>query len=454
MERPNRGRSILLQAMVIATAAVFWLLWLAAYPSPAAVLLVGLLILSYFNYFISGRDVLYPAFTFTAIWAAVIIIYLFCPIEIRAIGWRTIAVLLGGTTCFSIGSLIGNRPLSRREYTDRRNEGAEYRGNPQARLVLLGYTVMTVPMVVLDTQKIVGEQLSFSPTFFIALRSTMNYIRMVEGTNPYSNRLVSTSFMITGLTFFVFVMEEKRKWANVLFASCFILFSFLSSGRGFLMQALCGWLCLVLLRRKDRSFQGVVRWSAAAIVAVIILMTTITFLTKSETQGEGGAQVATDLTIQYIAGPIAAFDYAVYNPGDFRDQPAAVLAGVLTPLSKLGLIHYTPPNAFDESVFVPFGTNVYTAFKPYYEDFGVTGCFASFALIGLVEGFVFYTAVRGSHVAAFVLAYLSASLMLSTFDDLYHFLMGYLYLSAYLFAYYVLLNRLRINGPALRIHLS
>jgi oligosaccharide repeat unit polymerase len=183
-------------------------------------------------------------------------------------------------------------------------------------------------------------------------------------------------------------------------------------------------------------------------------MAALTFLTKSETQGENGLQVASDMTFEYMVGPIAAFDYAVYHPEQFREQPAAVFAEVLERLSTLRLIHYTPPDNVGVHVDVPFGTNVYTCFMPYYEDFGAAGCFLFFTLFGLVEGYVFYAAARGNNIAAFVLAYLSYSLMFSVFADSYHFVMGYLYLFAYIVVYFYFLKRIRISGSVIRIRIS
>ena len=59
------------------------------YPSTGGVLLLGLAALSYLNYRIGGRDVLYPAFMYTAIWTLVAAAsYTFCPIPIDRIGLK------------------------------------------------------------------------------------------------------------------------------------------------------------------------------------------------------------------------------------------------------------------------------------------------------------------------------------------------------------------------------
>src|ERR1035438_8302542 len=93
--------STLYRAACVLAPPIVLLLLLAVYTATAtaAVLLLGFLALAYVNYFLGGRDVLYPAFTFTAIWGIVAAVYCFCPIEIDPLGWRTITIFLGGGVC-------------------------------------------------------------------------------------------------------------------------------------------------------------------------------------------------------------------------------------------------------------------------------------------------------------------------------------------------------------------
>ena len=447
MGRPNRDKSILFEALGITASAVLLLLWQEAHSSPVAVLLLGLLALSYFNYIVGSRDVLYPAFTFTAIWTAVVTVYLTCPINIRPLGWKTVGILLGGTTFFSIGSLIGNRPFRLKGYQDRKNEERTYRDNPQARLVLLAYTILAIPWIVRDAQSLVGGGSFFSPGYFIKLR-LMIISMAVEGEGAYTNKFIASAFTIGTFTFLVFILEDKRRWAKLLCASYTIVFFLMTTARDVLVQALCWWLCVALLRRQDRGFIATVKWSASACMGIIILMTSLTFLTKSRTQGEGELQEAANMSLTSVVGPIAAFDYAVYNPGEFKGQPAAVFQGLRTRLSRLNIIRSIPPKLLDDFVFVPFSMNVYTYYKPYYEDFGVIGCLLAFSVIGLIEGKLFYAAINGNRIAKFFFAYLSYPLMLSIYDDhyvTYNSAVVDLYLFIFAFGYFYIMKRLRLR---------
>ena len=269
----------------------------------------------------------------------------------------------------------------------------------------------------------------------------------IDGINPYGSKFVTTGFTIATLVFWIFIMEEKRKWALGLSAACVCVYSLFGTGRTGSMQTLCGWLILVMLSWKDRTFIKTVRPIGIATLGIIVLMGANSLLTKEETQGPDALSVATNMTIIYIAGPLAAFNYAVYHPDEFKGQPSVVFEEVLSALSKSGVIHYTAPHTKGggTSVNVPFPMNVYTCFDFYYENLGALGCFAAFSLFGAVEGYLFFVAVRGGQVAVLCLTYLGFALMFSPFNDFYSLLPRHMFIVTFAFAYFYLLKRVKVR---------
>ena len=442
----NRSTSILPDAIGISAIAIVFLLWEMIFPSPGIVLLFGLVVMAYVNYWLGGRDVLYPAFTYTAIWALVAAAYCFCPIEIDRIGWKTIGIFLAGGASFSLGSLLGNRPLFRRRCTDGREvDSTKIRDNPQARNVLLGCTLLITLLYIVVIVRMAGGISSFNLQFLLKLNLPDSPL---ENMDSFTSVIVVSSGLLTVLTLWVLLMEEKRKWPIVLCGICVVLYPLLITQRGLVMMAFCGSITLLLLKSKDRSFLKTARPLGFAALSIVVVMALMS-LTKPWTQGPSGYS-ATEGAWMYIAGPLATFDYAVYHPEKFEDQPAAVFAQVLTPLSELQLVHYrtwmeVDGQKTDRFVFVPFPGNVYTAYKPYYEDFGTIGCIAAFALFGFMEGRLFYCAIRGNSYAVFLLAYLSIALMFSTFDDYYHSLSRHLNIMVFAIGYFWIMKRIRIR---------
>src|SRR5665213_374443 len=448
MARPIRDRSNLLEALAITASAVLMLVWQEAYFSPAGILFLGLLALSYLNYRVGNRDVIYPAFTFTAVWTAVVALYLVCPLEIRPLGWKTTAVILGSMAFFSAGSLLGNRPFYSKGFHARKDSDGADQDNPQLRIALLVYTLFAVAVVMADARNLVGGGSFLSPGFFMDLR--LKIVSMgLEGEAVHTNKFILSAFTVGSLTYLVFLLEERRKWLQVLSSLCMIILFLVNTSRAFLMWALCAWLCVVLLERRERSLSRVIRWLSAVCVGSIILMASVKFLTNARTEGGSALDEAGDLTILYIAGPLAAFDYVVYHPDEFQGQPAAVFEGVKTRLSRMDIVRVTTPRSFfDDPVYVPFGMVVYTCFKPYYVDFGVLGCLLMFGVIGVIGGQIFFHAMNGSHVARFLFAYSTYTLMTSTFDD--HFAthdseIGFLYACVFAIGYFWISKRVRFR---------
>jgi oligosaccharide repeat unit polymerase len=214
------------------------------------------------------------------------------------------------------------------------------------------------------------------------------------------------------------------------------------------MVAFCGAVTLLLLKTSDRSLARTAKPLGLAALGILVVMGSLS-LTKSWAQNPEG-YTAIDGVWMYIAGPIATFDYAIYHPEAFRDQPAVVFAQVLTPLSELHLIRYQTfqekeGSKLDKFVYVPFPGNVYTAYKPYYEDFGLTGCLIAFGSFGLIEGYLFFRAVRGNRYAIFFFAYLAGALMFTTFDDNYHAFSRHLNILIFALGYFWLMKRKRVR---------
>jgi oligosaccharide repeat unit polymerase len=445
-ERVSPAGPVLFRAVGAIAIALVCLSCEAIVRSPGGALFLGLLAMSYINYFVGGRDVLFPAFMYTAIWATVAAAYAFCPIEIDQIGWRTVVFLLAGGASFSAGSLIGNRPLLPTKHTESvaRNINRQS-DNPQARNILLGCTILVTSLLIIIVLRASGGISGLSLAFLLKLNSPDSPL---QDAGLFAALIAGSGGLLPVLTLWVLLMEERRRWKIVLCAICAAVFPLLVTQRGLVMVAFCGCLTLYLLKRKDRTFLGTAKPLSLAGAGIVVLMTLLSY-SKSWVQKPGGFTI-TQGAWMYIAGPIATFNYFIYHPETFKDEPAAVLAQVLTPLSKLGLVRYRTllevnGQQTDRFVFVPFPGNVYTAYKPYYEDFGATGCLVAFAFFGFIEGALFSSSNRGNPYAIFFFTYLAGAMMFTTFDDTYHGISRHLNIAVFIIGYFWILKRIRIR---------
>jgi oligosaccharide repeat unit polymerase len=429
IEKTSANGSVLLQLMGVTTVVIICLAWIAVNPSPGIVLLLGLTAMTYVNYVSGGRDVLYPAFTYTSIWALVAFGYALCPIEVDKLGSKTVAIFLAGGAVFSIGSFLGNRPLVPTKHIEHGEiRTPQNRDNSQARNLLLCCTILVTILFLMMIIRLAGGISGLNLSFLIWLNSPWGPLEQLD---PFSNLIVGSGGFLAVLTLWVLLMEEKSRWKIALCIFCVCLFPLFVTQRGLVMVTFCGCISLFLLKRRDRSFRKMAAPLSIAALTIVSLMSLMS-LTKYWVQS--GQFSATNGAWMYITGPLAAFNYAQ----------------VLTPLSQLQLIHYRTSmevdgSALDRFVQVPFPANVYTAYKPYYEDFGALGCFAAFTLFGFIEGIVFYSAIRGRPLAILFLVHLSSSLMFATFDDLYHGFSRHLNVIVFAVGYFWILKRVRLR---------
>jgi oligosaccharide repeat unit polymerase len=429
-------------AGVIVIGWAFCRVLAGAAPLCSFFLLLVLTLFTYLNYR-HAHDVLYPAFVMSAIWWFAIAAYVFCPLQLDPLSWATALVFAAGAASFSVGCLIGNTPIF-----GGAKRVSQVPGNPQVRALLVLYSALTVPWFLYDTARIAGTSFSLSSTFFIEARvAVVNSLR--DDVVPYSNKLVSSAPLIAILTAFVLLMEEKRTWVKGVAIGVALLLALLTTGRVALLQLFAGGLALSLLRIPDRSLAAV---SKKLIVSALIglgLLVAVTFITKAETQTEDGrsAQIVTDMTFAYIAGPLAAFDYAVRHPGVFANEINNTFASTLGPISAISGAHFKVPPMVEPWVYVPVPLNVYTAYKPYYVDFGLLGCVVAFALFGYIHGALFRKALMGSPFARFLFAGLFFAIIFMPFTDSYSNVFRYVYLIGYGVFYFILLKQM----PSLRL---
>jgi oligosaccharide repeat unit polymerase len=429
---------------ILTVGGVLALLLMATFAhEPAMWLLMGLFALCWINYCIGKRDVLYPAFIYSIVWTLVTTAYCFCPIDIDRIGWRTVLVLLAGAVAFSIGSLLGNRPLVKPRSTP---DSAARCDNPQARNILFGASLFMTLLLLVNLIRVAGGIFAITPMFLLRLNSDNSPLANAGG---ITNFIIGSGGLLPVLALWVLIIENERRWKIVVCSVCVLLFPLLVTQRGLLLVAFCGCLTLYLLRSKDRTFSRMARPVGIAAAAIVVIFTLMSF-TKGWAQKSSGGFTLTEGAWMYIAGPLAAFNHYLYHQAAYANQAPVVLSQLIEPLSHVQLIQFhdflaTEGTKLDRFVYVPFPANVYTAYKPYYADFGPIGCLAAFAFIGLLEGQLFYRAVRGRPIATLFLAYLASALMFSTFDDLYHSFSRHLNLLVFAVAYFYAMKRIRIR---------
>jgi oligosaccharide repeat unit polymerase len=405
----------------------------SSHPS-AVVMLFCFVGLGWLNYLLGGRDVLYPAFIFCVIWAVATLVYLFCPMEIDDLSWQTVLIFVGGCVSITVGCLLGSSL-----FTKGKVWFAEPARNHQGDTLLLLLCLLLLPAYVLIRVRMAGTSI-LSADFLI--NSKIGTI--VTSLSVYESIILLLTSLLSTVTFWILLLERRSKFLIALTA-CVVFFVCISGGqRGTLFLVICGACVIKATRYPTRTLKSVAAKAAAAGGGAVLLMILISLATKSETQGFGGLQIALRMAAEYIAGPLAAFNYQVMHPTVFSGQPWNTLTPLLSPLAKWGGLHIQLPPINEEFVSIPFLTNVFTIYKPYYHDVGAVGCVIVFLLIGVVYGAIFRASIRGNQFAIFVFAFGSEGLIMSIFHDSFNYqLTEYGFMLCFGWVYFIWLRRNR-----------
>jgi oligosaccharide repeat unit polymerase len=395
--------------------------------------------LSILNYMLR-RDILYPPFIFCAVWCTATTAFLLFPMRINNLGAETVGVFIGGAACLSAGAALGKQLFSRRASE---SFSSDTRNFQPAKLLLL-YCLCTVPLFFYETVQLAG-QFSFSPVFLIAAKHGI--VQAAEnGGRAYSNVVVRSAPLISVLTTWLLIAEKQRKILIILAAIASVFLCVLTAGRIWLLMLLCGSFVLTTLRRRDRSLGSVYRKVAIIGLSGLLVMTCFTLLVKPETQERNGLSVAATLSMVYIAGPLAGFDYRVEHAKAFEDEPDTTLAPLLSPFGAAGLVRLRAMPTYEDNVDVPFPMNVFTFYRPYYHDFGFLGCLLVPMFLGICSSYFYEASIAGNRVAWFLLSINTYVFAYSIFTTLNQFAL-YGYTFAFAFLYYAVMRK----APVIRL---
>ncbi|MGH9585358.1 MAG: O-antigen polymerase, partial [Acidobacteriaceae bacterium] len=249
--------------------------------------------------------------------------------------------------------------------------------------------------------------------------------RAVEVESAQNGQQISSfifNYFVIGSTFTALMFATgKHDWKFRAVVAAAFLGCILSTGRTGLLLLIAG-LCAVRLLRshRERLWQAVksLRWP----VAIFLILYVALIFTNKNTKGVNGgvSGIASYYFLSYIVGPLAAFDAVVQAPASFMPASSHVFEFPLKTAAALHLLSYTPPPKLDTFVQVPFAANVYTVFKYYFLELGVTGTLAIMFLIGGLHSLLYLKARWGGRFSTFLYAYSIYAVIMVIFDDAYY----------------------------------
>ncbi len=355
------------------------------------------------------RDPLYPPVIHSGVWFIVMSAYELMRPSVIDIPFSGHLIFLGGLVAFSTGAFVSSYGMRTPSF-----EPPEKLEKP-ARAV--GDLLLTVSAVGLALFTVRALSLASSGPFdnflvnirFVTGGNNLMDVDPLDSFGPTAY-LVPLSVIVIGLQFFL-IDEVRGRWRYYLSILLALAYAVLATGRTYLMIIALVILGLNLISRKMRAARGLALFSGASAALFIVMG-----LALGKIAGFTGEQVLEQVQI-YTLNALGAFGQHIQTARTFE-------WGVNVFRTPLILAHFigidvAVPELVKEYRYVPLPTNVYTFYRPYFDDFGYVGTMVAALLAGYGHGYVYRKACRGSSRAMLAYALLLYPLIMQFFQDQY-----------------------------------
>lgn len=362
------------------------------------------------------RSVLYPPFIFCFMWLFDLATWRMHLIDVYPLHSNTLAIVAVSAALFTLGGALASltpRELLRvRLFPEDPHQRADFVRNVLTIIVLCGLPAFFYQVLQISHQGLGAN---------ILMRARDVEVEAAQNGQQIHSIIFDYFVMVSTLTALLFSTEEKHGWrfwivTIAAFAGCI-----LSTGRTTLLLLIAGLCTIRLLRcRCERFFQAIraLRWPVAIFVALYIALI---FTNKNtSTVGGGATGIISYYVTSYIVGPLAAFDAVVQSPSSFALASTHVFEFPAKVAAAFHLISYTAPPKLDTFVEVPFAVNVYTVFKFYFLELGISGTLTITLIIGFLHSLLYIKAKQGSRLATYLFAFSVYAVVMVIFDDAYY----------------------------------
>jgi oligosaccharide repeat unit polymerase len=413
--------------------------------------LAALLALTLLNYWL-WRSVLYPPFIFCFMWVFDLATWRMHLIDVFPVHTNTLSIVTGAAAVFTLGGLFASLTPQSLLRPRLFPEPPELRAT-LVRNILTAIVLCGVPLFYWQVYKI--SQQGLGANLLMRARD----VEVAAAQNGQQIRSFVFDYFVIGATFTALLFATgRRDWKfRVVVAAAFIG-CILSTGRTGLLLLIAGLCAIRLLRRDEEQFWRALKSLRWPVLIFLLLYIALIFTNKNTKGVTGGISgIVSYYVVSYIVGPLAAFDAVVQAPGSFMPVSSHVFEFPMKIAAAFHLMFYTAPPKLDTFVEVPFAANVYTVFKYYFLELGVSGTMAIMLVIGLLHSLLYLKAKMGGRLSIYLYAYSIYAVIMVIFDDAYYdvgnylraFLFGAVYLALCAYSFH-LVPRLRFRPLAVR----
>lgn len=361
---------------------------------------------------------MHPGVIQACVWSFVLGMYVLQQDLLSPVSLRVFLVVLAGVLTFSLGAYTACRGFRapKQPVADLDFEPKAWIMNVLVWLPIIGLIPFLATVIML------GSDGPFE-AFFQNLRSNIGNVESRSGGGAFGvwAYLIPISFASIGVQ----VLLERYRTHRTVFIVSFLValvYAFFTTGRSFVLLLLLMVAGILLITRRVSA----VKTAAVAVSVGLVVFLGLGLLVNKGGTIVGGAEIEIvnlwRVFLVYLLGPLPALDiYLQTSAGAGSGEH--VFRTIYAVLAFVGLDVEVPPLVQDY-VLIPFPTNVYTFFQPYYTDFGLAGVILAPFLFGWLHGALYRRASMGHLFSIMMYALLLYALVFQFFQDHYFSLLS------------------------------
>ncbi|MEI7472273.1 MAG: O-antigen polymerase [Chitinophagaceae bacterium] len=382
------------------------------------------LLLFIFNFKLFGKRLMHPAILFSLLWFVVCSVHFIFSFTIldklAPISIPTYTVFFVGTVFFSLGAFIVQTIPRKNIQSSNSNQALKITESISMtlRLLLLAIILIGLPFYIQATYRIfIASQID---DFFAGVRTAITYYEEDLGPVKY---FLSLSFVVFAVNLICF-LRERTMLNRVILLLCLLItltYSVLATGRTFFLMMLTIFIGISYLLNKKFSIK---KFAWLTLGFMIFFMAIGIFWGKGgdkESSMKENIPVATEITATYLVLSLNALDHEITHPIAQKTEGENTLRFFIKIGRQIGLVENKRViNLVKEFLFIPYGTNVYTYYNDYINDFGRLYAWFMLALFAALHTWMHNIAVNKKSLR-YILYYsfLLYPLVMTFFQDQY-----------------------------------
>ncbi|MFA6304089.1 MAG: O-antigen polymerase [Legionella sp.] len=260
----------------------------------------------------------------------------------------------------------------------------------------------------------IAQASPFSIEGYVTLRSQFTQNNVSYGALSY---FVTLSFILSSVNISRYFDRAIGKLQLILSFSASIFYAYLSTGRTYFLMLACMSFFPLMMRNKIK-FRGAV----FVIICVMLSFITVALMTRKgvslySSQSEIMQSVLFNIKL-YLLSPVLAMSKLFEEYQGVQEIAAHSFRFVYNLFYKMGL-SAEATSLIREVTYVPFPTNVYTVFDPYFRDFNVIGVLI-FGLVSAILHISLYVKAKNTS-GPYIFIYSASlfALIMQFFQDMY-----------------------------------